>query len=184
MKDYFNEKAKEWDSIVKHDEKKVSFIVNALGINLGDTVLDVGCGTGVLIPYLQDKCKRVLAVDEAEKMIEAAKGKYSFPNVEFQAVSFENVTGKFDKIIMYSMFPHFTDQSAAIKHAAALLKHKGRLMVAHSQSRDEINDLHNEMNARLPNADGFAKLFKAAGLKTVKAVDNADMFVMIAEAVK
>ena len=181
MKNYFNKIAKEWDSIAKHDEMKVSFIVNALGIKPNDAVLDVGCGTGVLIPFLQARCKSVLAVDEAEKMIETAKKKYSFPNVEFKAAGFENITGKFDKIIMYSMFPHFIDQSAAIKHAAALLKQNGRLMIAHSQSRDEINDMHDKMDANLPSADGFTRLFKAAGLKGIQAIDDNEMFVMIAE---
>ena len=180
-KDYFNEKASEWDNIAKHDEKKVSFIVDALGIKSGDKVLDVGCGTGVLIPFLYDKCKSALAIDEAEKMIEVARGKYNFPNVKFQAINFENVSGQFDKIIMYSMFPHFTNQSAAIKHAAGLLKRGGRLMIAHSQSRDEINALHEDMDAVLPDAKGFAKLFKAAGLKTIQNIDNNEMFVMIAE---
>jgi len=180
MKDYFNQKASEWDEIAKHDERKVSYIIDALGIMKSDTVLDIGCGTGVLIPFLHDKCKSVLAIDEAEKMIEVAAKKHGFQNVEFQAVSFESITGQFDKIIMYSMFPHFADQAAAIKHAAGLLKRGGKLTVAHSQSRKEINDLHEGMDATLPDADGFATLFKKAGLKNILAVDNAEMFVMIA----
>lgn len=180
-KEYFNSIAEEWDGTVYHDPRKVAFIVGCLKLKPTDSVLDVGCGTGVLAPYLYDKCGSVLAVDEARKMIEIARRKHSYPNVEFKAAAFESVTGKFDKIIMYSMFPHFNDQSAAVKRAAGLLKRGGCLTIAHSQSRDEINHMHKSMCLELPSAREFAALLVPAGLTISQTVDNGEMYVVIAE---
>ena len=180
-KEYFNKAAPKWDRMVFHDARKVAFIIDALKLKPTDTVLDVGCGTGVLIPYLAGKCGSVLAVDEAEKMIETAAAKYQYPNVEFKAVSFESIDGKFDKIIMYSMFPHFNDQAAAVRRAAGLLKNGGKLMIAHSQSRDEINHMHKSMSLKLPSAVEFAALLASAGLRISQTVDSGEMYVIAAD---
>ena len=179
--DYFNERAAAWDGMVHHDPAKVSAIIAALNIGPADAVLDVGCGTGVLAPYLHDKCGSVLAVDEAEKMIEVAASKYQYTNVEFKTISFEKLAGKFDKIIMYSVFPHFEDKKAAIVHAASLLKRGGRVMIAHSQSRERINSRHVEMGLVLPSPDEFTALFSVAGLTVTACVDTDEMFYVIGE---
>jgi len=164
-----------------HDSKKIEEIVTALKLQPTDAVLDVGCGTGVLAPYLSGKCESVLAVDEAEKMIAVANAKYSFPDIEFKAVRFEDVAGKFDKIIMYSMFPHFQDQKAAVAHAAELLKKGGRLLIAHSQSRDKINAMHKNMSRSLPGKEEFEALFKQAGLVLSECADNDEIFYVAAD---
>jgi len=177
-KDFFNEKAAVWDDMVFHDPKKVSFIINGLGLKPTDRVLDVGCGTGVLAPYLCDKCGSVLAIDEAEKMIEIALKKHDYKNVRFEAVEFEKVSGIYDIIIMYTMFPHFRDKQKALTHAASLLKKGGSLTVAHSQSRRAINGIHESPECKLPTVQEFAILFENAGLKPEKATDNEDMFIV------
>ena len=178
--DYFNDRAAVWDEVMYHDPKKLEYITGSLELKSGDAVLDVGCGTGVLAPYLYDKCESVLGVDEAEKMIQAALKKYAFPNVEFKNISFESVTGKFDKIIMYSVFPHFADRAAAIGHAAALMKRGGRLVIAHSNGREHINSIHSPKN-QLPDAEEFGRLVNEAGLKLTKGIDTDEMFVIIAD---
>jgi ubiquinone/menaquinone biosynthesis C-methylase UbiE len=57
------------------------------GINpKGRTILDVGCGLGDLIDYLDkvtDGDFNYIGVDIAEKLISSAKEKYSRPNVKF-----------------------------------------------------------------------------------------------------
>ena len=66
---FFNEKAAIWDEITVHNLKKVQYIVDQLRIQCDDRILDVGTGTGIMIPfyekYLVNGC--VVAVDYSEK---------------------------------------------------------------------------------------------------------------------
>jgi ubiquinone/menaquinone biosynthesis C-methylase UbiE len=78
QKDFFNEKARIWDEITVHNLEKVQYIAELLGIHSDDRILDIGTGTGIMIPfyekYLVDGS--VVAVDYSEKMIEMARSKY------------------------------------------------------------------------------------------------------------
>ena len=50
-------------------------LVQQLPIRRGDTVLDVGCGTGLCLPLLQHKAGRtgvIIGIDESEQMLEVA----------------------------------------------------------------------------------------------------------------
>ena len=53
---YFNSKADIWDEkIAEKDVERLASLAKSLDIRRGDTVLDVGTGTGVLVPFLLEK---------------------------------------------------------------------------------------------------------------------------------
>src|SRR6476620_10539840 len=54
------------------------------GISLGDRVLDVGCGTGVLSKALADRGLHVIGIDASEGYLEGARRHRSHPNVTFE----------------------------------------------------------------------------------------------------
>jgi ubiquinone/menaquinone biosynthesis C-methylase UbiE len=86
---FFDRLAEDWDESVKHHPSKLERIVGLLGLEPGDTVLDVGCGTGVMVPYILERVGekgRIVAVDISPKMVEAAGKKFppaEYPNVKF-----------------------------------------------------------------------------------------------------
>ncbi len=78
-KKFFNEKAKDWDNIVQHDSEKITEVITNIEIINSPNILDVGSGTGVLIPYLVNKFgskSKITAVDFAENMITVSREKY------------------------------------------------------------------------------------------------------------
>lgn len=56
--------------------------VNALS-SRSKTAIDLGCGIGSLLPLLTDKYKNIYAIDAAEELLNVAKSKYTFNNVEY-----------------------------------------------------------------------------------------------------
>jgi len=149
-KAFFEHNAPEWDKLCIHDEAKLEEVFKVLSLKKGDRVLDVGTGTGILIPYILKRIGsegKIVALDYAENMIKKSKEKFSqkeYPNVSFVAENFYNFTSNcpFDSIICYSCFPHLEDKKLFFQKSFDLLKWNGTLLIAHSSSRAEINKMH------------------------------------------
>jgi SAM-dependent methyltransferase len=64
-------------------------VVDALDVRRGDVVVDVGCGTGLCIPLLQEKVGAegvIIAVDESVAMLDIARARaeqFGWSNVKF-----------------------------------------------------------------------------------------------------
>ncbi len=192
VKEYFNERAENWDDEIFHDPMKLEKISAELEISPGYDVLDVGTGTGVMIPYLHDKVGtygKIVAVDVSDKMIEISRKKYPqnlYPNVEFRIEDIHEcqLEEKFDRILCYSCFPHFMKQGELVNKLAGKLNVGGKLMIAHSESRDAINNLHGAIEGvvskhRLPPISTLSKMMRDAGLEISTYLDNEEMFYII-----
>jgi demethylmenaquinone methyltransferase/2-methoxy-6-polyprenyl-1,4-benzoquinol methylase len=193
QRDFFNERAEKWDKITIHNLEKVQYIADLLEIKSNDKILDVGTGTGIMIPfyekYLVDGS--VVAVDYSERMIEVAKSKY--PKKQHPLVSFLvsdvydlNFESQFDLVVCYSCFPHFVDQPLAIQTCCKALKKGGRLVVAHSDSAKKINGVHMEggveiENDFLPSMEHLKKMLNESGLSVTFERDDESYFICIAK---
>lgn len=189
---FFNKKAGIWDEITVHNLEKVQYITKLLGIRSDNRILDVGTGTGIMIPFYERYLVggRVVAVDYSEKMIEAARSK--FPEKEHPQISFVvsdvynlKYDADFDLVVCYSCFPHFVDQSLAIKILSKALRKGGRLAVAHSDSAKKINGVHMNGGAEvgndfLPSMERLKQLMKENGLEVIFERDDENYFICIA----
>ncbi|MEG1393080.1 MAG: methyltransferase domain-containing protein [Christensenellaceae bacterium] len=143
----FDAMASKWDGMVTHDAQKIYKIIEALGDLSHKEVIDVGCGTGVMIPFLKEiGAEHIFEVDLSKNMLEIAHEKYGDNQITYRCTDFIDVKDKCDVVLFYSVWPHIADKSKAIKHAYALLRKDGQLMIAHSESRDKINDIHEHEN--------------------------------------
>lgn len=140
----FNELAATWDERCKHDFVKIQQIINLSGIKPQAKILDVGTGTGILINFLLKKHPfKITALDYAEKMIECAKKKYQDPRIEFVTQDImQHDEKEYDYIFLYSVYPHFEDKEQLMRHLAFKLKTGGKLIIAHSQSKEKVNSIH------------------------------------------
>ncbi|MDR5588497.1 MULTISPECIES: class I SAM-dependent methyltransferase [Clostridium] len=142
--EFFNSVAFKWDEMCKHDDKKIRRIIELSDIKSGSKILDVGTGTGILISYLLEKSPtKIVAVDNSENMIKVCKSKYNDKRVEFivnDIMNLENYT--FDYIFIYSAYPHFKDKYALFNKLYNLLNKDGKIVIAHSDSKEKINNVH------------------------------------------
>ena len=165
---FFDAHAASWDAENVRNEAVISKILRNAGVRPGVELLDVACGTGLLIPdYLNRGVSRVLGVDISEEMIKLAKDKFPGPETEFLCADAGELRTerRFDCIVIYNAFPHFADPEGTVANLSGLLKPGGRLTVAHGASRDEINAFHQangaaEISLGLPPADELARMMK------------------------
>lgn len=192
QREHFNAIAHVWDQKCHHNPSKVERILDLIGIKKSQNILDVGTGTGVLIPYLIDRIGskgNISALDISDQMISVAQGKHCYTNVKFicaDALTYESDENIWDHIICFSVFPHFENQNQAVEKLTGQLKKGGRLTIAHSQSRDAINKLHLKAGEaverdRLPRLDLIKEYFNSANLKVCVEVDNEELFVVTGE---
>ncbi|MBU4483898.1 class I SAM-dependent methyltransferase [bacterium] len=193
-KEFFDSYADKWDKVNIYKEPPESFraIISCLCINSNSHVIDLGCGTGVFIPYLLevigDKGK-IYAIDPSEKMIEQFKEKFNSTNIIPIVGSAEDlncISDKIDAVLCFSAFPHFHNQEKTIAEIARVLKSKGRLVIAHFSSREEINTFHASLeppicNHYLPSGEELAEVLQKHGMTIVHYENEPNRCTLVAK---
>ncbi|MCR1848287.1 methyltransferase domain-containing protein [Paeniclostridium sordellii] len=188
--EFFNKIAKEWDSIIEVNEEKINLLLSKLYIKSNERILDVGTGTGVIIPFIKalNKGVYIKGVDISTGMLNIAKEKYeNLENIEFEIkdVEEEEIYEKYDKIILYSMFPHLENKTKTVKTLINKnLNKNGKLIIAHSNSREFLNNMHKEKDksvskARLIPVNNQRKIFEKNGLKVLEAFENDQIYYLV-----
>ncbi|WP_196001559.1 class I SAM-dependent methyltransferase [Clostridium sp. 1001271B_151109_B4] len=186
-REFFNSLAYKWDEICDHDDKKIREILELSNVKKDSKILDIGTGTGILISYLLEKLpSKLVGVDISENMIEVARKKYKDEDVKFIVSDIMNFNeDKYDYIFIYSAYPHFKDKEKLFEHLSELLNENGKVIIAHSQSRDEINHVHSKSDIVkediLLSVEDNSKIINKY-LKIEKTIDNSEMYYI--EAIK
>ena len=144
-RDFFDHLSESWDETSPPQSKQIHTILAACKIEPGCHVLDVACGTGVMIPELMAfGASSVRAIDLSPKMAKRAAEKFrKHENVFVSVADFYKFDERdFDTITAYNAYPHFLDKAGFAAAAKRCLKEGGRLIIAHGDGRDKINSMH------------------------------------------
>lgn len=148
--DFFDRCAPWWDDDMIRNELIITTILDNSGIKNGMDILDVACGTGVLFPdYLKRGVESVTGIDISPEMAKIAAAKFPEVDVICGDVEETNFGKTFDAIMVYNAFPHFADPAKLIGVLARLVKPGGRLSVAHSMSREQLQQHHSGRASRV-----------------------------------
>ena len=141
--EFFDRCAPWWDADMIRNEEIIATILDNCGIREGIDVLDVACGTGVLFPDYQKRgVSSVTGIDISPEMAKIAAAK--FPEVRVICGDVEETAfdRPFDAVMVYNAVPHFPDPAKLIEALARVVKPGGRLSVAHSMSREQLQQHH------------------------------------------
>ena len=182
---FFDNHAAAWDAEMIRHEDVIDEILNNAHIGEGMHVLDVACGTGVLIPdYLSRGVAHVTGIDISQKMAEIAAEKFEASKVEIICGDVETYDfgEKFDCIMVYNAFPHFPNPKLLIEVLTGLLNPGGRLCVAHGMSKEWIDKHHEDgakqISVRLMEATELAEIFEK-GLKVTTCISDERMYQVV-----
>ncbi len=171
---YFNQVAGRFDRIYGPGRSWQAFGHLLLQILPPLVVADLGSGEGLLGELLARRCKKVIAVDNSEKIVAygAAKArKNNLKNLEFRLGDLQNppVEPKsVDLVILSQALHHAEEPAKAIASAYKMLKTSGQIMILDLASHN-FEKAHELYGDRWP---GFAesdlhRWLEAAGFKKI-----------------
>jgi len=193
LQEYFDQLASTWDNELSPEGlEKLGRIVKELDIRPGYHVLDIGSGTGVLLPFLLTDMRgkgEIVALDFSAEMLNQAQAKNFPPIVRFaraDVLAIPADDGSVDLAICNSAFPHFHDKAGALEEIARVLRHAGRVAICHTTGREALNELHQSIggmvaNDLLPDEPEMRGLIKQAGLKVTHFEDSPERYLVVAE---
>lgn len=185
---FFNQQAKGWDQVDSHDDKKISHLLDKINIQKGDTILDLGCGTGVISKKLYERSKKqVIALDLSEKMIEIAKEK-KIPDeeVHFEVGDFYQLGEiQFSKIIIFNAYPHFLELNAFKEALQKHLKEDGIFAIVHDLGRKQLHDCHKGKDVSLLSRELYDPLKESEiysdDFTILKAEEGEDYYLLVGQ---
>ena len=154
-------------------------------------ILDVGCGTGVLVPEILAQCpsSTIVELDFATEMIARNQAKHSQPNVVFICSSADEAPfdpESFDAVLCFNVLPHLDSLYVDLCKLAQLLRPGGRLSVGHLMGSAELNSFHGGMEGpiqkdHLPPVEQLAYLLELLGLRVQIAEERPDWYFLRVE---
>ena len=165
---FFDSLADSWDDDMIKIQWKIDKILDVAEATEGKAILDVACGTGVLIPdYLNRKVSRCVGVDISHNMIDIALRKFrDCHDIRFICADAEcfDFGETFDSAVIYNAFPHFANRINLFENILKHLNENGRITVAHGMSRDALIKHHSgeveKVSSTLPEADELAEIME------------------------
>jgi ubiquinone/menaquinone biosynthesis C-methylase UbiE len=190
-RDYFNALAQRWDSIPQPPdagERVGRFLANV--VRPGDRrILDIGCGTGLLVSGLLDGPRRIVELDFAFEMLAGNKRKHADSRVGYVCADAARLPFRgacFDLVLCFGIVPHLERPEPALKELLGLLHPGGRLAVGHLMGSETLNAFHASLDGpvnrdHLPAAAELALMFENLGARVVTAAEAADSYLVSVE---
>jgi len=185
---FFESHAPKWDNFTKEDtpERISNELIPLFDIKENESILDAGCGTGILLPFLRQSAgekARITALDYSVSMINEARKKYGdgYEYISGDAHNIKLPDESFDIVICFCAFPHFDDKKKVLGEFNRVLKPKGRLVIAHLASRKRINDYHKNIghsvsNDTIPGNQLMLKLLAESGFREASIIEKGNFY--------
>jgi len=167
---------------------RLTHIVEKLNIEPGAKVLDIGSGTGLLLPLLKREVGangKVIALDYAKEMVVRARAKGSGDNIDHiiaDAMYIPLSQRSINYAICNAVFPHFSDMIMALTEIARVLRSGGLLLICHAKSRQFVNELHRTIGGAIsehiiPDDSEVRRLLQSSGFRDIDIEDGIDRYV-------
>jgi ubiquinone/menaquinone biosynthesis C-methylase UbiE len=192
---FFDNLSETWDNLGSPPSKdRIMSFLSRLGIKPGDTVVDIGTGTGLLIPYIFEyQPQKVIAVDLSEKMLikagekhgAAFGGRLILLRTDIHNLDMPDRSA--DVVICNGAYPHFHNKEQALAEMSRILHPGGVLAINHFAGKEFINSIHAGSSNQyiqqdlLDEVECLADQAKKAGFIVKNTIDNDSEYCLVAD---
>ncbi len=165
--------------------ERMERIVAAPRIQPGEVVLDVGTGTGALVPLIRRyRPGRVIVCDLSARMLEQVARLH--PDVERHQVDVRDLKlrdSSIDVVFMNGMFGNIADKQGAIRNVGRMLRSGGRVVISHPEGRAFVAGITRTDPfpiTPLPSAEQARALLGASELTVRDYIDQEKLLICLA----
>ena len=161
---HYNRIARVYDIQYGDEQKtKIEATLENVSLNKNDFVLDTGCGTGFLFPYIADKVQFLIGIDISQNLLKKAKNhKKRYPNTNILLADVDHLPFQdqtFHTIFAITILQNIPKPSTALQEIVRVSKNHATIAVT-GLKKEFTND-------------SFLKLLKDAKLRIRKlTIDN------------
>jgi ubiquinone/menaquinone biosynthesis C-methylase UbiE len=163
-----------WRGRMHHDIASRTADLACTSADAPRRVLDVGCGTGLLLRLLADRLpetESLVGIDAAAGMIAVAQSKAHDPRLSFSEGTAEKLPypdGSFDLVVSTTSFDHWRDQGAGLRECARVLVPSGHFVLTDLLSWLLAPTLFFRHRDRVRTKHRAETLLEAAGFRTMQ----------------
>jgi ubiquinone/menaquinone biosynthesis C-methylase UbiE len=166
--------------------ERLEKIVEHGKINRGDTVLDVGSGTGILIPIIKKYQPRwIYACDLSAAMLEQLNSK-KYPNVETIVADVRDLRlpgSSIDVVFINACYGNIVDKPGAFSNLSRIMTPQGRMVISHPLGKSFIRSRSVRVSFPLddfPEKPEAQRLFKPFGFEIDTFIDEPELYILVA----
>jgi ArsR family transcriptional regulator len=172
---YFNQIAGRFDRVYGPGRSWQAFGQLLLHILPPLVVADLGAGEGLLSELLARRCKKVIAVDNSEKIVAFGAGKAkknNLKNLEFRLGDLQNPPiepHSVDLVVLSQALHHAEEPAKAVEAAFKLLKPHGQVLILDllKHNFDKARELYGDRWLGFPESD-LHRWLEEAGFKKIE----------------
>ncbi|WDN88837.1 hypothetical protein BuS5_01805 [Desulfosarcina sp. BuS5] len=160
-------------------------IVACAEIKKGDCILDVGSGTGILLPLIHKyKPEKIFACDLSKEMLESLKKQHPYAiTIRSDARDLTLPDGSIDLVFVNACYSNLVDKKGFLINISRMMKAGGRMVISHPMGRGFIDLLREKSPFPLDDFphEPEAKIMLAPhGLNVNKYIDQEDLYILVA----
>jgi ubiquinone/menaquinone biosynthesis C-methylase UbiE len=152
----------------------------------GDTVLDVGSGTGILMPMIKRYDPgSIYACDLSRRMLEQLRKNY--PDVKTIMADVRDIElpdGSVHVAFINACYPNIADKKGAFANLGRMIKAGGRMVISHPLGKTFILSIKDGVPFPLdefPDETEANSLFKPFGFEIETFIDQPVLYILVAK---
>lgn len=133
---YYNSIADGYDELYKKEqEKKSDIILKNIIIRKNDKVLDVGCGSGIFLEKIKDRCREAIGIDTSEELLRIASGRFFGQLMRAAAEDIPFEDNYFDLVVSITALQNFEDVEKGLREIKRVGKERFALSFLKKSSK-------------------------------------------------